>query len=88
MRLPADDVPVIYLCSQPVDFPKDINGLSLLVDDILCMDPLSGHLLGEDRILSLAEGSGRGHFRLAAPLETRRENRDQRTSIQLAFRCC
>ena len=44
MRRPADDVPVIYLCSQPVDFRKGINGLSLLVDDILCMDPLSGHL--------------------------------------------
>ena len=33
----------IYLCREPVDFRKSINGLSLLVEELLLENPLSGH---------------------------------------------
>ncbi|WP_419901111.1 IS66 family insertion sequence element accessory protein TnpB [Kiloniella sp.] len=44
MRRPSDALPVIYLCANPVDFRRGINGLSMLVDDILSLDPFSGYL--------------------------------------------
>jgi len=33
----------MYLCREPVDFRKSINGLSLLVKELLLENPLSGH---------------------------------------------
>jgi transposase len=44
MMRPANDLPVVYLCRDSVDFRKGINGLSVLVEDTLCLDPFSEHL--------------------------------------------
>ena len=40
---PAADI-VIYLCRDPVDFRKGINGLSVLVESTLKCDPFSRNL--------------------------------------------
>ena len=40
---PAEDV-VVYLCREPVDFRKAINGLSILVAEELALDPFSAQL--------------------------------------------
>jgi len=40
---PGDEVSVL-LCRDPVDFRKSINGLSILVEDVLDRDPFSAQL--------------------------------------------
>ena len=40
MKRPSADIPV-YLHRLPVDFRKAINGLSLIVQDALLLDPYS-----------------------------------------------
>ena len=44
MMRPANDLPVVYLSREVVDFRKGINGLSILVEDTLSLDPFSEHL--------------------------------------------
>ncbi len=34
----------IYVASEPADMRKSFNGLTILVDELLEQDPLSGHL--------------------------------------------
>jgi len=34
----------VYIARQPLDFRKQIDGLSVYVQDILSLDPLSAHL--------------------------------------------
>ena len=41
---PSNDLPVVYLCRDSVDFRKGINGLAVLVEDMLQHDPLSEQL--------------------------------------------
>ena len=43
MMRPAEDVEV-YLCRDPVDMRKSINGLSILVEQALALDPFRPHL--------------------------------------------
>jgi transposase len=43
MMRPADDVQV-YLCRDVVDMRKSINGLSILVEQVLALDPFAPHL--------------------------------------------
>lgn len=44
MMRPSDDLPVVYLCRDVVDFRKGINGLSVLVEETLQLDPFCQHL--------------------------------------------
>ncbi len=44
MMRPPNDLPVVYLCPEPVDFRLQINGLSVRVQEDLALDPLSEHL--------------------------------------------
>jgi transposase len=44
MMRPANDLPEVYLCREPVDFRKGINGLSVLVEDTLRLDPFAATL--------------------------------------------
>jgi len=44
MMRPRDDLPEVYLCTEPVDFRKQINGLAELVEGELALDPLSAML--------------------------------------------
>ena len=44
MMRPANDLPAVYLCRDAVDFRKGINGLAVLVEDTLRLDPFSDHL--------------------------------------------
>lgn len=44
MMRPANDLPAVYLCREPVDFRKGINGLAILVETQLEQDPLSEQL--------------------------------------------
>lgn len=44
MMRPRNDVAAVYVCVEPVDFRKQINGLSALVQDVLALDPFSEHL--------------------------------------------
>lgn len=39
MMRPASTVPRVYLCVHCVDFRKSINGLSLIVEQSLALDP-------------------------------------------------
>lgn len=41
---PSNDLPVVYLCRDVVDFRKGINTLSILVEDVLELDPFSEQL--------------------------------------------
>ena len=43
MMRPAEDAEV-YLCQDPVDMRKSINGLSILVEQTLALDPFRPHL--------------------------------------------
>lgn len=43
MMRPSEDVRV-YLCQEAVDFRKSINGLSILVEGVLSLDPFAPHL--------------------------------------------
>ncbi len=44
MRRPSNDLPVVYVCREPVDFRKGILGLSVLVEAQLSLNPFSEHL--------------------------------------------
>lgn len=44
MIRPSDELPAVYVCLQPVDFRKGINGLSALVEGELALDPFSEQL--------------------------------------------
>ncbi|MEQ8233464.1 MAG: IS66 family insertion sequence element accessory protein TnpB [Gammaproteobacteria bacterium] len=44
MMRPCNDLAAVYVCVEPVDFRKQINGLSALVQDVLALDPFSEHL--------------------------------------------
>ena len=44
MMRPSDQLPEVYLCLQPVDFRKGINGLAILVEEQLELSPFSEHL--------------------------------------------
>lgn len=39
MMRPGGDGPSVYLCIEPVDFRKSINGLSLIVEQSLALNP-------------------------------------------------
>lgn len=44
MMRPTNDLPLVYLSREAVDFRKGINGLSILVQETLNLDPFSEHL--------------------------------------------
>ena len=44
MIRPANDGIEVYLCVEPVDFRRQINGLATLVQDTLAMNPFSAKL--------------------------------------------
>ena len=41
---PSNDLPVVYLCRDVVDFRKGINGLAVVVEQSLVLDPFSEQL--------------------------------------------
>jgi transposase len=41
---PALDLPAVYLCREVIDFRKGINGLAVLVESVLALDPFSAQL--------------------------------------------
>ncbi len=41
---PANHLPTVYLCRDSVDFRKGINGLAVLVEETLDLDPFSEQL--------------------------------------------
>ena len=44
MIRPSSSIKKVFLCRQPVDFRKAINGLSIIVEETLCLDPFSAQL--------------------------------------------
>lgn len=44
MMRPSNDLPAVYLCREVVDFRKGINGLAVVVEQILDADPFSKQL--------------------------------------------
>ena len=44
MMRPSKNLPSVYLCREPVDFRKAINGLSVIVEETLCLDPFCEQL--------------------------------------------
>jgi transposase len=44
MMRPSNDLPVVYLCREAVDFRLGINGLALRVESTLRLDPFSAQL--------------------------------------------
>ncbi|MEM7504833.1 MAG: IS66 family insertion sequence element accessory protein TnpB [Pseudomonadota bacterium] len=44
MMRPSNALPTVYLCAEPVDMRKQINGLAALVEETLCLDPFSEQL--------------------------------------------
>ncbi len=44
MMRPANDIPAVYLCREPIDFRCGINALAVLVEGTLCMDPFAEQL--------------------------------------------
>ncbi|VAW74734.1 Mobile element protein [hydrothermal vent metagenome] len=44
MMHPSNDLPEVFLCRDIVDFRKGINGLTVLVEDALDLDPFSEKL--------------------------------------------
>jgi transposase len=44
MMRPSNRLPVIYVCITPIDFRKGINGLTVLVQAQLRLDPFCEHL--------------------------------------------
>lgn len=44
MMRPANDGPAVYLCRDPIDFRKGINGLAILVEQLLMQNPFSEQL--------------------------------------------
>ena len=41
---PANDIPTVYLCREPIDFRCGINTLAVLVEGTLRMDPFAEQL--------------------------------------------
>lgn len=41
---PSNNIPAVYLCRDIVDFRKGINGLSVLVEDSMNLNPFSEQL--------------------------------------------
>lgn len=41
---PSNDLPAVYLCREAVDFRKGINGLVVLVEEVMELDPFSESL--------------------------------------------
>jgi len=44
MLRPSDNIPAVYLCRDSVDFRKGINGLAMLVEDSMSLNPFSEQL--------------------------------------------
>lgn len=44
MKRPAISLPRVFLCTEPVDFRKSIDGLSLIVQETLSLDPFESTL--------------------------------------------
>ncbi len=44
MMRPRNDLALVYVCTEPVDFRKQIVGLAALVQDTLALDPFSEQL--------------------------------------------
>jgi len=44
MMRPINDLPLVYVYKHPVDMRKAINGLSVMVEGALAMNPFSSHL--------------------------------------------
>ena len=44
MMRPSNDLAAVYLCIEPVDFRKQINGLAAIVSEALALDPFSEQL--------------------------------------------
>ncbi len=44
MMRPSNELPAVYLCRDIVDFRKGINGLAVLVEEVLELDPFSEQL--------------------------------------------
>ncbi len=44
MMRPSNELPIVYLCRDIVDFRKGINGLTVLVEQILQQDPFCEQL--------------------------------------------
>ena len=44
MMRPANEGPAVYLCRDAIDFRKGINGLAVLVENTLQLDPFSEQL--------------------------------------------
>ncbi len=44
MMRPSNDLPEVYVCLKPVDFRKGINGLTVLVEAELELNPFSERL--------------------------------------------
>ena len=44
MIRPRKSIEKVYLCREPVDFRKAINGLSMIVEETLCLAPFSEQL--------------------------------------------
>ena len=44
MRRPSNDLPLVYVCRDVVDFRKGIASLSVLVEGTLALDPFSEYL--------------------------------------------
>lgn len=64
MMRPSNDLPEVYVCLKPVDFRKGINGLAVLVEAELELNPFSERLFvfvnrRRDKVKMLYwEGSG------------------------------
>ena len=41
---PPNDLALVYVCTEPADFRKQIIGLAALVQDTLALDPFSEQL--------------------------------------------
>ena len=44
MMRPANDIPAVYLCREPIDFRCGINSLAVLVEGTLSLDPFAEQL--------------------------------------------
>ncbi len=44
MMRPSNDLLAVYLCRDIVDFRKGINGLAILIEEVLQLDPFSERL--------------------------------------------
>ncbi|MHB8455945.1 MAG: IS66 family insertion sequence element accessory protein TnpB [Acidiferrobacterales bacterium] len=44
MIRPSADIPIVYLCREPIDLRKSIDGLAALLSHVLKADPFSTEL--------------------------------------------